>query len=796
MSRAELLAMGRAGRPWAFLPLAAQAIDQQPDDHDLRIALAANFAAVGLRTPAIEHLCALPPQIAASGEGSGLARQIHALPDDTLQPGRLTRAVRAALEPLAARGVDLRDRVGAWRERIESEQWLRAAAGAVVRRDGLGRWLLLTDDPAEASAMPLPQLEPDGRPSPDRCEGPFVFDGLAGPWLLMRVHETTPVTTCGYQPRLIVIESGIDALFDAFAMADLRAVAADARVAWFVGEDAAGRFEDFCRARSTSIIAGPVYTAQRPDTGAAGPIVEAHTQRQRDEAAQMQRRLKERSAVRDVAWWRRRYEDALAGGEPLRVLIQTTVHSTFLRHSARDLAERLREIGCTAEVLVEDDTHSRMAGIAYLSAVDRLDPDLVVSLNITRRQMHGFVPANVPFVCWIQDRMVRLFDPAEGEAQTDLDFLMGHMFGELFARCGYPRERAWAQPVPVSAAKFSSEPAPADLVERFACDVAYVSHQSDPPETMLERFCAACRDTPLMERFLREIFPLLERAADAPGDTPFWKRWEDAGSSLLHADERLFAVRMPAVWGEFCGPLVERMLRMRTLEWAADICRRRGWRMRLFGRGWDRHPTLHEFAAGPLDHGDEIRAAYQTARVHLHASTQTTSHQRVFECAMAGGLMLRRVAIGDLDVARQEIAREFAERTGPIDGETIRVREEDSELLRAHNDRRRALGFEPARTIELGRELMDAVLLRPPAPISQILDLDLAGAEATAFTTQPSLEAALDRAITDDAWRDAQRERIRGWVADRFTYAALADDLPRRILAGLRGRPVWETRPR
>lgn len=796
MSRAELLALGRAGRPWAFLPLAAQAIEQQPGDHDLRLLLALNFAAVGLRTPAGEHLGALPAQVAASGEGAALAEQVNSLPDDALQPGRLTRAVRAACEPLTARGVDLRDRVGAWRERVQSEQWLRAAGGAIVRRDGAGRWLSLSDDQAEADAMPLPQIEPDGRPSPDRCEGPFVFDGLAGPWLLMRVHATTPVTTCGYQPRLIVVEADIDALFDAMAMADLRAVAADSRVEWFVGENAVERFEAFCRTRSTSIIAGPVYTAQRPGAGAAGAIVEAHTQRQRDEAAEIQRRLEERCAGRDAAWWVARYEDALASGDPLRVLIPTTVHSTFLRHSAEDLAGELRRAGCEAEVLVEADNHSRMAGLAYLRAADRLDPDLVISLNTTRRQMHGVVPANVPFVCWIQDRMVRLLDPAEGEAQTELDYLMGHMFGELFARCGYPRERAWAQPVPVSASKFSSEPAPADLLERFACDVAYVSHQSEPPEAMLERFCAACRDTPLMERFLREIFPLLHDAVDAPGDTPFWKRWEDAGSSLLHADERLFAVRMPAVWAEFCAPLIERILRMQTLEWAAEICRRRGWGMRLFGRGWERHPTLHEFAAGPLEHGDAVRAAYQAARVHLHASTQTTSHQRVFECAMAGGLMLRRVAIGDLDVARQEIAREFVERAGPIDAPIIRIREEDSGLLREHNERRTALGFDPAPSVEIRCELMRAVLQRPPAPIAQILDLDLDGAEATTFTSKQSLEAALDGAIADDAWRAAERDRIRRWVAERFTYAALAEELPHRILAGLRGRPAWAAPPR
>jgi hypothetical protein len=791
MSREELLALAGADRPWRFVALAAQAIEQTPGDHQLRVLLATGFAALGLRTPALEHIAALPPEVARDPAVAHLARQAGALADDALQPGRLTRSVRAGCESLAGRGVDLRDRVGAWRERIEGEQWLQASGGNIVRRAAEGRWISLADDRADAAQMELPQIDPDGRPSPDRCEGPFVFDGLAGPWLLLRVWETTPVTTCGYQPRITIVEPSVDALFDAMATVDCRAVCADERVEWLVGDEAVERFERLAADRSASILAGPVYTADNERAGRATAIVRESAARQREESAELEERLAARSADRDVAWWRRRYEDALAGGDPLRVLIPTTVHSTFLRHSAEDLAAALRAQGFKAEVLVEADSHSRMAGLAYLRAADRLDPDLVVSLNTTRKQMHGVVPANTPFVCWIQDRMARLFHEEEGRAQGALDFLVGHMFGELFARFGYPRDRAWSHPVPVSGAKFTPEPAPADLRERFACDVAYVSHQSEPAEMMLERFCAACRDNPLMERFLRELFPLLVEAVEAPGDTPHWKRWEAAGVTLLLRDPRYRAVQRPALWAEFCGPLAERIIRMQTLEWAADICRRRGWRMRLFGKGWDRHPTLGAFASGPLEHGEAVRAAYQAARVHLHASTQTGSHQRVFECALAGGLMLRRVAIGDLAVAEQEIAREMAERTGATIHGPLHVAPDAGSMFDRYNARRSALGFEPSPGFEIGETLMQSVLQRPPAPIGQVIDLDLDGSEATAFLDCAGLEARLERAIGDDGWRAREIERLQNWVRERYTYERMAADLPRRILTGLRGRPCW-----
>ncbi|MFG0273883.1 MAG: hypothetical protein ACF8QF_02375 [Phycisphaerales bacterium] len=791
MSRDGLLTLARAGAPWAFVGLGVQAIEQSPDDDQLRALLASNLAALGLRTPTLEHLAALSAPATREPEVASLAQRAGALPDDQLQPGRLTRSVRAACEVLAARGVDLRERVSDWRRRIEGEQWLQANDGNIVRRGADGRWISLADDRADAASMDLPQIDPDGRPSPDRCEGPFVFDGLAGPWLLLRVWETTPITTCGYQPRITVVESSVDALFDALAMADLRAVCADPRVEWLVGDDAVERFERLAERRADSILAGPVFTAEDDRAGRATEIVRNSAARQRAESAELEARLAERSAGRDVAWWRRRYEAALAGGDPLRVLIPTTVHSTFLRHSAEDLAVALRSQGFIAEVLTEDDSHSRMAGLAYLRAAVQLDPDLVLSLNTTRRQMHGVVPPNTPFVCWIQDRMARLFHEEEGRAQGRLDFLVGHMFGELFARFGYPRDRAWSQPVPVSSVKFTGEPASAELLGRFACDVAYVSHQSEPAESMLDRFCAACRDTPLMERFLRELFPLLVEAVEAPGDTPYWKRWEAAGVTLLLRDARFRAVQRPALWAEFCAPLAERIIRMQTLEWAADICRRRGWRMRLFGKGWERHPTLGDFASGPLEHGEVVRAAYQAARVHLHASTQTGSHQRVFECALSGGLMLRRIAVGDLAVAEQEIARDLAEQAGAtIDG-PFGVQPGSSTAFDRYNARRIALGFEPSSGFEIGETLMQSVLQRPPAPIAQVIDLDLTGSEATAFLDREGLETRLERAIADDAWREGEIARLRSWVRERYTYERMAADLPRRVLAGLRSEPCW-----
>ena len=110
---------------------------------------------------------------------------------------------------------------------------------------------------------------------------------------------------------------------------------------------------------------------------------------------------------------------------------------------------------------------------------------------------------------------------------------------------------------------------------------------------------------------------------------------------------------------QYVLPLAEQMLRHETLAWAAEIAREHGLSMRLFGRGWERHPTLSMFAAGPLEHGDEVRTCYQLAACHVHASPLGVAHQRVFECAMSGGVALCRRSWEELYHHDYMIATEF-----------------------------------------------------------------------------------------------------------------------------------------
>ncbi|MEO1535634.1 MAG: hypothetical protein AAFS11_08770, partial [Planctomycetota bacterium] len=84
--------------------------------------------------------------------------------------------------------------------------------------------------------------------------------------------------------------------------------------------------------------------------------------------------------------------------------------------------------------------------------------------------------------------------------------------------------------------------------------------------------------------------------------------------------------------------LYDRCRRHEALGWAARACGDNGWRLAIYGDGWDTHPTLAAHARGRVAHGMELCSAYNAARVTLDTSTLSGFHQRIAECVLSGGI--------------------------------------------------------------------------------------------------------------------------------------------------------------
>lgn len=630
---------------------------------------------------------------------------------------------------------------------------------------------------------------------------PIVVAGMRSTSMLRGVWRATAEGKDGYTPRIWVVEPSVARARQGLAEADLASIIADARVEFVVGEGALERFREALAARlDTPMQHLCVSDDGEPSelTGDVRRVLEEVARLQEQTHARLRARVAAIYAERDEAWWARRFAGAISGGEPLRVLLPSCRYTTFVQHAARDLAAALSRRGIQAEVLIERDPHSRLSSVAYLERLAGLRPDLVVLINYPRPTLGLDMPRNVPVACWLQDAMPHLFDKKVGESQGAYDFVMGHIFPELYAKFSYPMDRTLPAVVVADGAKFHRNAASGERRGR-ECEIALVSHHSETPEEMHERLKREVGKDPGMVRVLEALRPGIERIMRGCN--------EQAPIALLRRDvERVWREHMgddaptralTLLQNNYALPLADRMLRHEMVAWAAEMARRRGWRLGLFGRGWSKHPEYAEFAKGEIAHDDALRQVYSASAVHLHASLTATVHQRVIECVLSGGVCLIRLTRDSIAAARATLTRCLLDRPPDV--------EEDHRIGYVIADHAEAMAF---------ASLLQRVGFANHEPIFWVPRLK---AEATrrlaslhvpeqdanwafgdlgeiGFTSPKRLEMLVERAIDQPDWRqgvsamcarrveahlthDALAKRLIAFVGDRF--AASCDPLRR-----------------
>ncbi len=795
ITRDQLLELGRVGRPWDFVRVAVATLCRVPDDAALRFLTAANLARLGLVTPARDLLADLPSEFGGEPEVAELARALEQLPDDVVPHEELIATCGANVATLRQRGVDLAAEFDLWTNELIGRVWCRATDGNVVRRRaaaGPAAWLAATDQHGAADQFAREQI---ATAAGALFCSPYVVEGLDPPWLLMRLVELTTPTKLGYRPRITVIQADPQELLDGLALADLHELLADPRVELLVGPDASDRMTAAMRDRFAFQLLGEFVRLPTVRTAASPPVEQALRTVQAEQQATADRLASEIAAIygqRDRVWWARRYAEAASGGEPLRVLIPTTRFSTYIQHASRDLAAALVELGCRVEVLDEPDDCSKFASIAFLTALQRLHPDLVILINYTRANAEGVFPPQLPFVCWIQDVMWQQLDPQVAQRQTDMDFLVGHLFPELFEQFGYARRNAMAAPMVVSARKFHDGPVDPALRKQHECEIAYVGHQSETPEAQRDRVLAELSGDPAIRRAVESMYPRIRQIATGPIS------WTSAARQLANLvretlneidtklDDQRSVTRLLKLW---ILPMADRIHRHQSLCWAAEVAERRGWRLNIYGRGWDRHPRLASYAKGELAHGEPLRASYQAATVHLHMTINSIRHQRVFECLLSGGLPLWRRQIQDvgpiLHYARGCLARECEPQLGTVADRCLVYAAIDHPAAASCVAMLQRYGLSAAKALVFGADEAERRRAEP-ARANGREEARLFGDPADlSFSDPQEMEEAVDRLIQHPNVRHALSRSVADRVRRHYTTASLAPkiiDLVRRSL--------------
>ncbi len=338
-----------------------------------------------------------------------------------------------------------------------------------------------------------------------------------------------------------------------------------------------------------------------------------------------------------------------AGRKP-RLLMPTHHASTVIQFSARDTCELFGDAGWETQILkIERD----LPPWRLIKAIRDFKPDLFLFIDHLRTEdaEELLYPADMLFATWVQDSLPAINCKAAAEAWNkraegrNRDFLIGYV--DQVIPYGYERDRLFEMPMVVNSKIFHPvELSPEDKA-KYACDVCFASNRGETTERALEKALLPALDA---QGFTLEV---LKEVHDA-----LWAdyRSEKTYSSYAKLQERLCALpafnavfeKLDAEAKDYAVQRVFWLLndliyRYVVLEWLDECAQAHpGFKLKLYGRGWAKHPRFGKYAAGVVEHGPELNKAFNAAKLCLHLNSMEDQHQRLFEILSGGGALVAR----------------------------------------------------------------------------------------------------------------------------------------------------------
>jgi hypothetical protein len=702
----------RAGRLLTLVCHAHPLLARHPDAPGLaRLTLRA-LVELGWCGPARELLALRRDLPIDNPETAELARRAAAGPNGRVLWTDLASVLAGNLTELRRRHPALAEAARGWASRLGGWQLHRSVRGDFQpswRKPGaLREW-----------GLPFSTLDDEPRLAlPARgALGATAVIGLRHGGLIRALFERTADLLHGASFPMLLIEPD-EVLAGAWLHCDDHVpLLRDERTMLFVGPGALDRMAAALRADVDLPL--PTHVVNLSGDAALAAQVDEVLQRElgarERELEQLQADLASRYHDRDVRYWAKRW------ARPGTVLGLTSRFTTVLQHSMRDALAALEGLGWRTHLVIEGGNHQRVSPIRLARTLLETDPDLVLMLDHLRYEQ-PLLPVGVPLLCWIQDPMPNLLCRRAGESIGPLDFVCGFYRPRCTAEFGYPPERFLFVNVPVSTRVFHDAPVPAAEHAARAADICFVSHAS---RSLNDLHADALRDhpeetRPLVSRLYERVCQLLDQGDSIDLQT--------SAASLVRESAAACGLRLdPAQFEHFKTHVAYRFFdwgrRQQTLEWVAGWARRTGRVLRIYGKGWERHPLLAEFACGPLGHGEPLRRAYRCATLALQLLPSGFLHQRSFEALAAGALPLTR----------------YCPDSDDFGGET----------LEAHRARK-----------ERGEPLLGTSALLP----------DL---EQVVFRTADEFERLAERFLCDVAERERVLGALRSVVLERYTYDAV-----------------------
>ena len=424
------------------------------------------------------------------------------------------------------------------------------------------------------------------------CHLPVLICGEDMGWLWNGIYRLPPQTPAlpGHNPPLYFLIKEIERLWVILHLHEWESLLADVRVRLFAGPDAFERFRDSlvlesaCPWPQLSVQVDPMLWNGRPTLDEI--LAEA-----RENATRKLNRCTEQFNLTHSATTPQAIASQLASGRPLNVLGITSRFTTFLQYSMRDWLAAFERLGHRTRLIIEEHDHEMANSLTIASACAEFKPDLVVIIDHYRAELGG-LPERVPLVMWVQDALPTIFRREAGAAQGEIDYVLGFSRLDLVHEYGYPADRFMSAVIGCDEMRFAPRPLSPSEQAEFGCDVSFVSHASTPADVLLKTEIDRA-GSPEAERLLREVYGQLQAVYQEGGfvTEPIQIRGM-IDRAMARTKTSVVESEMPKLVDMFSQRINNALFRHQSLNWVAEM----GVDLRLYGRGWEKHPTLSRFA--------------------------------------------------------------------------------------------------------------------------------------------------------------------------------------------------------
>jgi hypothetical protein len=391
-------------------------------------------------------------------------------------------------------------------------------------------------------------------------------------------------------------------------------------------------------------------------------------------------------------------------------------------------------------------------------------PDFVMQLDHHRQEYGELYPPQLPFVCWGQDHLPNLKSLAVGKKWTANDFLLTDAVPTYVNAYGYPRRQCIALPKLTRDVMGEVEPAGDAPV------ISFVSNASHDPRKLLEKYLDDLRPAPSLRELMGECGRRILEVYEKGGCVPTFVAVRQC---VLNAQREMGLAAGEAEMEQLANwlahPFNDALYRQQALNWAAEAAEGLSVSMGLYGKGWEKHPTLGKYAKGPVAYGGDLARLTRGTRINLQVVPFPCVHQRLLDGVLAGGFFLIREhpvdrampalvdCLHQIGMATAWHGRDVLARVDGAD------RERFMELAGAVADCTKTSDLDDP--VEMARCFEESRIVVAGEPIVPAFD-------EVAFDSAVSLRSRIERFLNDPAAAGQIVEKQMRSIRERFTYAA------------------------